>query len=857
MRIIKRIGVAFLVILVVLGLIAGGGFLYVTRKPFPQINGTVRLVGVQDPVTIVRDKWGVPHIYAANPHDLFFAQGYVTAQDRLWQMEFWRRVGAGRLAELFGNSMLKNDLFIRTLGWRRAAQADYELMEQQDRDVLQQYADGVNAFIAGHRDNLPLEFTILRLTGVKPSVEPWTPLDTLTWSKVLAWDQDPNWENELLRSRVLNKHGVERGQQIISVMWSPVPASAPIVIPSSLTREDWIENMLTASQDLRALLQTGREEIGSNGWVIAGNHTTTGKPLLANDMHMGMQMPSIWYEVGLHCQTSSADCPYNVVGYSFPGIPGVIVGHNDKVAWGITTLLADVQDLYVEQVNPQNANQYLFEGRWEDMQIIRETVRVSGKDLPKGFQPTPDMQASYDPATNMTSIGFDVRWTRHGPILSDAADSLRDSSGTISMKWTVRAGSVHESLDVVTLHWVAHQPSGSALTSLLALDRAQNWNDFRDALSHWNISAPNFIFADVEGNIGYQATGRVPIRAQGDGWLPVPGWTGEYEWTGFIPFDELPSRFNPPEGFIVTANNTAVGKGYPFFITYEWDRGFRAQRLTDLVRAKDKFSLDDMRAIQGDNYNLSAGRLMPYFSVIHAQTPLQQSALNALKEWDGMNLRNSVGATVFEALAFQLVLDVFGDELGREDVQAYWGDGSTQRASVIALMDRPDDPIWDDVGTVNGVETRDNIVQRAFESACADLQSRLGDDVSRWTWGRLHTVTFRNGSLGSSGIPPIEAIFNRGPVVLDGSTTVVNNTPYYAWPRSRYNVRQGPSQRLIADLADWTRSLSVHTTGQSGQPYHKHYDDFIDLWRNLQYHPMLWSRLDVEENAEGALVLMP
>ncbi len=839
MRTIGRIITVLVAVVVVLGLVAGGGFSYITRKSFPQISGKINVAGPQGTVTVIRDGWGVPHIYANIPHDLFFAQGYVTAQDRLWQIEFSRRIGAGRLSEILGKSTLSNDLFIRAIGWRRAAEADYKLMGAQERDVLQWYADGINAFMDTHRNGLPLEFTILGLTGAKFTPEPWTPVDTLTWGKVMAWDLGSNWEDELLRSRILGKHGPERGQQIVNALWPAYPPGKPVIVPSGVTWQDLGEGALAEATELRRLLQMGRGEIGSNNWVIAGSRTTTGKPLLANDMHLAIQMPSIWYEVGLHCQKVDANCPYNVTGFVFPGVPGVVVGHNDRIAWAVTNLGPDVQDLYVEHVNPQNSSQVEFQGKWESVQLVPETVRVAGKNLPKDLEPTTNMQVSYNAATDVTSVVFNVRVTRHGPILNDIVKSLRNSPDAVAMKWT------------------AIQPGASVVPALLALDAAQNWNDFRQALGHWDVPSQNFVFADVDGNIGYQAPGLIPIRAKGDGSMPVPGWTGEYEWTGYIPFDQLPSRFNPPEGFIVTANNAAVDAKYPFLIAREWDYGYRAQRITDMIRAKDKLSTDDIKAIHGDNYSVFADQLMPYLKVLRANTPAQKAALDALVKWDRVDKRDSVGASVFEAAVFHLVLDAFGDKLDQDLVEDYWGAGSTQRAAIGALLDRPNDPMWDDTRTADRVETRDDILQRAFEDACKELESRLGGNVSQWTWGRLHTTTFRNGSLGKSGVAVIEAIFNRGPVVTDGTASAVNNTAYSPDPGDRYAVIHGPSERYIADLADWTRSLSVHTTGQSGQPYHKHYDDFIDLWRNIRYHPMLWSRADVEKNAEGTLTLVP
>ncbi len=834
MRIIKRVLVVLMMVAVVLGLSAGGAFFYLTRRPFPQITGEVRVAGLQSPVTVIRDHRGVPHIYAEQSHDLFLAQGYVTAQDRLWQMEFARRLGSGRLAEVLGRAALENDLFVRAIGWRRAAEADYQRAGAEERAALQAYADGVNAFISTHLDRLPLEFTLLGWTGASWTPEPWTPVDSLVWGKVMAWHLGGNWKEELLRARLIAKYGAERGQQMIAALWPPYPADQPVIVPGEVAWQNLGGSARIEGPLFHPLLQTGAD-IGSNNWVIAGRRTTTGQPLLADDMHLSLMIPSLWYEVGLHCQ---AACPYQVIGYSFPGVPGVVVGHNDRIAWGMTNLPADVQDLYIERVHPQNPYQVEFQGQWEAVQVIPETVRMLGQKLPDDFEPTANMQVAYDPVSHTTLITFNVRLTRHGPILNDVVRTLRHSPEAVSLKWT------------------ALQPGGGVLGAVLKLDRAQNWEEFRAALRHWNAPAQNVVFADVEGNIGYQAPGLIPLRARGDGALPVPGWSGEYEWSGYIPFDELPTRLNPPEGFIVTANHAVVDERYPYLLSREWDYGYRARRITDLIMAHDRLTLADVQAIQGDNYSLFADRLMPYLNVLRAETPVEQAALEMLLKWDRVHQRDRVGASVFEALVFHLLQCTFGDELG-PSLEDYINTRSIQRGAISVLLDHPEAALWNDIGTPDTRETRDDILQRAFREACQELEARLGRDVSQWTWGRLHTTTFRHNALGRSGLAPVEALFNRGPLATDGTSAAVNNTGYSVEPQDRYTVISGPSQRFIADLADWTRSLSVHTTGQSGLPFHQHYDDLMTLWRDLQYYPMLWSRADVERNAEGILRLRP
>ncbi len=809
MRTVLRILLVLLVVILILGL-AGFGVGYATvRRAWPQINGTVQVPGLQSPVTVIRDKWGIPHIYASSLHDLLFAQGYVHAQDRFWQMEFWRRIGSGRLSEILGKSALAQDRFIRTLGWHRAAAQEWEQMDPETRAALEAYAEGVNAYISTHRGRLGLEFTLLGLTGTRFDPEPWHPVHTITWGKVMAWNLGGNMDMELLRANIIARLGTPAAP----VLMPPYPSDRPVIVPHPLS-EKTLQAVPEAVFTTRFLGEG--DGLGSNNWVVAGSRTETGKPLLANDPHLGIQMPSIWYEIGLHCEPKGPDCPINVVGASFPGSPGVIIGHNDRIAWGVTNVNPDVQDLFIEKVNPENPNQYEYRGRWEDMQIVREEIRVAGQEEP---------------------VVVFARITRHGPIINDVVGGEEEDW---SFGWQPLA-----------LSWTALQP-GTLMRSILLLDKAQNWEDFREALSYWDVPSQNFVYADVEGNIGYQTPGRIPIRKSGDGSVPVPGWTGEYDWVGYIPFDELPRAFNPPEGYIVTANNAVVRPDYPYLLTVDWsDRtGQRAQRITELIEELTPISVEDMERIQGDNLPVWTRQVLPYVTAAladyHDPRPLE-----LLRNWDGQTTRDSAAAALFEAFRIHLVDRTFRDELGESLVRRSRAMALYALESLIADPQSP----WFDDRTTPQVETRDDIIRQAMTDAIAELTERLGPNVEKWRWGDLHTATFRNQALGQSGIALIERIFNRGPVPVDGTLATVNNTAYS--PSAPYEVRTVPSYRQVIDAGDWSRSVSMHTTGQSGHPFHRHYDDMIDPWRNIQYHPMLWSRTEVEAQAEGILLLVP
>ncbi len=846
---LRRVLITLLALMAVLALFVGLWGVSNARRSFPQIEGTVQIPGLQAPVQVIRDDMGIPHIYAENEHDLFFAQGYVHAQDRFWQMDFWRHIGSGRLSEMFGESQLETDQFLRTLGWARVARQEMEQFDGDSMAILQAYADGVNAYLTQRSGSeLSFEYAILGLLNPGYTPEPWEPLHTVTWAKVMAWDLGGNMKMELLRARLLAAFGPER----MADLFPPYPPEAPIIVPQPAvgpaareqpaTMPQFLArlNLAPLAQRVQALdemLGSGMRGLGSNNWTVSGALTATGTPILANDPHLGIQMPSIWYEVGLHCQPKDEDCRFNVTGFSFAGAPGVIIGHNDRIAWGMTNVGPDVQDLFIEKINPDNPNQYEVNGQWVDMELVEEVIQVAGGD------PVP----------------ITVRYTRHGPILSDVDEDM---------------AALHETTDLdlpgqyaISLRWTALDPSNT-FGAILELNRAQNFDEFRQALSKFDVPSQNFVYADVEGNIGYQMPGKIPIRAGGDGLLPAPGWTDDYEWTGFIPFEELPYSFNPPQGYIVSANNAVVGPDYPYLISLGWDYGYRARRIIELLQAKQPLTVEDMTAIQGDNFNAMGPVFVPLLAEIPWGDPKLEEMVSLLQEWDYQNDADSAPAALFNAFWHQLVVATFADEfpeppeppddgepvsaqiLGAADIP------SDDRAFLVFehLVQDPDNRWWDDVNTP-GRETRDAILVRALAAAVDELEDTLGRDPQQWSWGALHGAEFRNGSLGESGIAPIEALFNRGPFPVAGGSSIVNAN---GWNFAKdYTVTWVPSMRMIVDLGDLSNSLAIHTTGQSGHAFHPHYIDMAPLWSTLQYHPMRWTRQQVEAAAEGVLELEP
>ncbi len=803
-----RVLVITVSVLLILLILVGVTGVILVRRPFPQTKDTLSLPGLHEQVDVFRDSYGVPHIYASNAHDLFMAQGFVHAQDRFWQMEFWRRSGSGTLSEILGSSTLDSDRFIRTVGWHRTAAQELENYNESELSVLEAYAEGVNAYIEQNSGSLGLEFTVLGLTGVRFDPEPWTPLNTLTWAKLMAWDLGGNGSAELTRAHIATRVGTKALEELMP----PYDDDHPTIVAEAV-HEASLAAVPEAAFDLNVL--GFGEGLGSNNWVISGERTESGKPLLADDTHLGIQMPSIWYEVGLHCEPIGPECPFNVVGFSFASSPGVIIGHNDHIAWGVTNLGPDVQDFFIEKINPENPNQYEFKGQWKDMEIIREEITVAGQDDPEIVN---------------------VRITRHGPIINDVI-------GGVEEEWSY-------GWQPLAFSWTALQP-GTLVKSILMINNASNWDEFRAALSYWDVPSQNFVYADVDGNIGYQAPGRIPIRAAGDGTMPVPGWTGAYEWINYIPFDSLPRAYNPAEGYIVTANNAVVGTDYPYFISADWRPGYRARRIVEMIEADESITVEDVMTMHGDNVVLYAQDILPFLLQLPTTDPKQAQALDYLRDWDFRAERESVPAVIFESLRIHLVDRVYGDELGEQLLRRL---RSNLPVALSRMLPEPETHWFDDVTTPE-VESRDEILLLALGDTIDELSETLGEDMSSWKWGELHTATFRNQSLGNSGIGIIEAIFNRGPVAVDGTGGAVNATSYRM--SDPYAVAFVPSQRQIVDLEYFERSLTMHTTGQSGHPFHRHYDDMIDPWRNIQYHPMLWTRGQVEAAAEAHLTLMP
>jgi penicillin amidase len=861
-RAVRIIVVGSLAVVLVALALGIGSLAWITARALPQTSGDLTVAGLHGPVSVTRDVHGLVNIEANDPHDLFLAQGYVHAQERMWQMEVWRHISAGRLSELFGAGSLDTDRFIRTLGWRRAAERDLAAVGPSGTVALAAYAEGVNAWLDANRGKLGLAFLV---AGDDP--EPWTPLDTLTWGKVQAWNLGGNMDSELFRYLADARLGDPArtdalfAQRPFSPVIAPTPdpvladarsrsavqgpvGSASVPVLSATAAEGWRSVAALGATALRlagldasggGLADDGG--VGSNSWVVRPELSVSGGALLANDPHLGISMPSIWLVNGLHCTTVDAACPYDVAGVSFPGVPGVVLGHNARIAWGATNADPDVEDLVVETVDPADPSRYIGpDGTSHPFTTRTETIQVNGG----------------------APVGLTVRETAHGPILNDVDERLKDAP-------------------LMALRWTGIHPDAApdrTFEAILGLDTAASWDDFRATLSLYGAPSQNFVYADVDGKVGYQLPGYVPIRSDPDdrGDRPVSGSDGTGEWVGHIAYDALPSRTDPSDGWIVTANNAIVDDGYPAFIAQEWDPGYRAERIIDLLGlfGDDGLTLDEMGAIQADTSPLRARDITLQLSDAQPATEDGQVVAARIGEWDGRCTVDSLGCAAYLAWEYHVQRAIFDDDLGLDLARDYVGSSFSWVALTNLLAD-PSSAWWDDT-TTPGIETADQVILAAMDAAGADLRTAFGDPGS-WTWGRLHTATFQEQTIGAnSGIGPLEWYFNKGPVAAPGAAGAPDAAYYQfkaAYPDPTdadyvpvgmdklFSVSNLPSYRLLIDLSDLDGARIVTTTGQAGNPFDRHYGDLIEPWSQGQTVPLPFTRAAIEAAAVSTLQLHP
>jgi penicillin amidase len=779
----------FVIVLAVLAValivLPATGLIYV-HGSLPQTTGALRVSGLDGPVEIVRDQDGVPHIFAQSDHDALFGLGYVHAQDRLWQMEMNRRIGNGRLSELLGESTLSIDKFQRTMGYRRAAESAYTVLNEQSKLALEAYAKGVNAWI-GEGHTLPPEFLIL---GAQP--EEWTVYDSLVWAKMMAWDLGGDYDMELLRLQLTAALGAERTAQILPAY----PSDAVDILEQVQIDPSVATNLLAIDSQLQQAFGLGGIDQGSNDWVIHGSRTETGKPMLADDPHLGASIPSIWYLAELQGDT------IHVIGASLPGLPAIVIGHNETIAWGVTNVGPDVQDLYVERVNPQNPNQVELNGEWQEMTIHDEMIYISGSSEP---------------------IHHAARSTRHGPLISDVQ--------TTSMP--------------VALRWTALDPADTTMDAFIGVNYATNWEQFVAAMALFVAPSQNFVYADVDGNIGYYAPGKIPIRKNPahKGMLPVPGWIDDYEWGGWIPFEELPHTYNPASGYIATANNRVVDESYPYLISNDWAPPYRAERIVELIEQMssngETISVQDMVAIQADQSSSQVREQLPFFLSITPETDRQREAIAILQGWNGRAAMESSATAIYAAWRVAFERGLIEDDL-RGDLYEEMADRAHPTFVNNILNDQALQRVWCDNLLTTITETCDDVAVAALDNALDDLAGRMGEKMADWQWQKVHITQYPHRPF--SDVPALRGLFHRS-IANGGDGYTVNVAPFRR--SDLYLQFHVPSYRHIIDLSNLPDSLFMTTTGQSGNLLSSHYDDFITRHRDVQYLPMNFGRDNV------------
>jgi penicillin amidase len=882
----------------IIGGIAYGAYWSIStvRASLPQTTGSITLDGLSGPVDVKRDSYGIPQIYASSDADLFMAQGYVQAQDRFYEMDVRRHMTAGRLSEMFGKSSVKDDEFLRTLGWDRVAQKEYDTtLSASTKKYLQAYAKGVNAYLQGKDGkDISLEYAALGFENdYKP--EKWTPVDSVAWLKAMAWDLRGNMKDEIDRALMTSRLGPQqiadlypdypysRNQPIVtegeydeytktfnggdsssSSSTSGTTGSSSSSSGSALTSQ--LAGLSNVLDDLPTAVGVNGQGIGSNSWVVAGKNTITGKPLLANDPHLEASLPSVWYQMGLHCRTVSSKCQYDVSGYTFAGMPGVVIGHNQDIAWGMTNSGVDVTDLYLEKLSGDG---YLSDGTTKPFTTRTETIKVAGGASKK----------------------IVVRETDNGPLVSDRDDELVK----VGKKATVDTAAPDRGDGYgISLRWTAEDP-GTTMDAVFAIDKASDWSEFRSASAKFDVPSQNLVYADTKNNIGYTLPGKIPVRGKGDGSLPVPGWDSKYDWTGYIPQAALPYEYNPKRGYIVTANQAVIDKDkYPYTLTTDWGYGTRSQRITDLIQSKidggGKISTDDMRQMQLDDSSEIAKLLVPKLLKIDEPDPDVREAQKLLEGWDYTQDADSAAAAYFNSVWRNILKLAFGNKLpkelrvegqclyvtpvdttgpadedtqkvrecGERDADAAQPDGGDRWFEVVRkLMDDPTNDWWKTPKSGNrpGASNMNQLFKRAMIDARWELTAKLGKDIDTWSWGRLHRLFLKNQTLGTEGPAIVQYVLNRGPWKLSGGEATVNATGWNA--AGGYGVVWVPSMRMVVNLDDFDKSKWINLTGASGHAFSAHYTDQTGKWVNGELLPWSFSSKAVDGSTSDTLVLKP
>ncbi len=773
-RILLGIPGALVILLAAVGLFMR----FQIRKSFPLTEGTIRLPELSAPVDVFRDSYGVPDIDAGNDHDLFVAFGYAQAQDRLWQMDMNRRIGMGRLSEIVGDATVPFDRMFRIVGIMRSAEEAERRLPPRLRERLQWYADGVNAYIREYRGRYPVEFDFLRYEP-----EPWRPLHSLVVCKLLAWELNLSWWTDLTYGALVERVGLDRTMEIYPGYPSDVPPEVPAEVWKGYAA---LRGSYLATARMYAEA-TGRASAsgGSNAWAVAPSKSARASVILANDTHLQLQSPSQWHEVELRSPG------LHVRGMAIVGVPAVVAGRNDRIAWGVTNVMADDADFYVERIDSTDSTKYRFGGASLPLIMLSEEIPVRGQE------PVP----------------LTIRLTRHGPIVTDIQTGLQKARSPYA----------------ASMRWTGADPD-DPLEAFSAIERAGSWDEFAAALKLYPGPGQNFVYGDVDGNIGIWCAVKLPVRTWKASILPQPGWDAGAEWKGFVPFEKLPHLYNPPEGFIASANNKIADDSYPYHISDLWEDPSRIRRLRELLGAgKGGFTAEEFERMQSDRFSDNAREILPIilaaFKDSSLDLPEEERVFEYLRNWNFVFSREDIATTIYQELYVRLLHNIYADEMG-DDLFHDWVILANVPIRVTTRLLKEGTSRWFDDVRTDSVETRDMIIRKSLRQAVAALEEERGLDMKLWRWGDLHTVTFRH-FFGFR--KPLDRIFNIGPYPWGGGSTALSSGEYSF--NDPFSVTVGPSFRQIFDLGGG-EIRSVLPGGESGQVFHPHYADQVELWLN-------------------------
>ena len=738
--------------------------LKIAREAFPPTEGSEVLEGAVEEIEILWDKWGIPHIYAKSINDAYFAQGYLHARHRLFQIEQFRRLTTGELSEIIGEELLNSDKHYKTIGLHRISKSCVERLRKDPNSeqlrMLESYVKGVNAGIEKARKNPPVEFAALDL-----KIRDWRVEDSLQISCLIDWGLSGNYSLELLREQIVSKVGLELADKII-----PLYSGAKLEKP-----------------------------VGSNGWVISPDKSTSGAVLFANDPHLPLMLPAIWFLVHINCPE------LNSIGSSIPGIPSVVLGHNEKIAWGCTNVGADTIDLFKLEINPENNNQYRFDGQWLDFEIIEDPITIRGKTEP---------------------IPFKVLLTKYGPVIGYVEHSMEvkklDLPGKFALRWVSHEGNLENSLE-----------------GFLKINKASNWAEFREGTSFIALNPQNFVYGDIKGNIGLQHGGKIPIRKYGDGAMITPGTGEKFNWEGLAPFEKLLSIYNPSDNFVYTANYNENKAPNGVLISQESNGYYRQKRLKNLLQSKDKISQQDFMDFQNDLYSEEAREYLPLMLKHTKVAEIAPEIMAYLENWDFELTKNSIGGTLYKIWLYETIKKILIPLIGKDLVEPYLASSPYDLKRLFKMYDTKSEDL-------------EKLLNETLKITIEFLSEKLSSDFTKWKWGDIHKTTLTHPF---SSVSEEAKVLNIGPFKTGGDPNTLCNGYYI--PENDFQVFAGPSYRQIHDLTDWDKSLVALPGGQSGLPFHKHYNDLMKLWVKGKYIPFLFTREAISKNLEGIFKIIP